>query len=105
MDKIIREMKNSRSSGLDNIDSYIIKLVREELTPALTHMINLSIGAAVFPSRYKVSKVSPLYKGVGDRMDPSSYRPVSLLPSQQFLSGLLSYKLLSTLIIPQENAE
>ena len=80
VDKIIKEMKNSRSCGMDNIDSYILKLVKNEITPAITHIINLSIISAAFPSSYKISKVVPLYKSKGDRMEPSSYRPVALLP-------------------------
>ena len=80
VDKIMRNMKNSRSCGLDNIDSYILKLVRKEIIAAVTHIVNLSITTSVFPSSYKISKVVPLYKSKGDRMEPSSYRPVALLP-------------------------
>ena len=41
--EIIKNLKNSKSCGLDNIDSYILKLACEELTPGITHIINLSI--------------------------------------------------------------
>ena len=41
--KIISELSNSAAFGLDNIDTYIIKLIRHEITPVLTHIINLSL--------------------------------------------------------------
>ena len=80
IDKIIGELKDSKSCGIDYIDSYVLKLVRTEITPVVTHIINLSIISAVFPSSYKISKVVPHFKSKGDRLDPSSYRPVALLP-------------------------
>ena len=80
VDKIIRNMKTSKSCGLDNIDSFTLKLIREQITPPLTHIINLSLTSGVFPACFKVGKVLPLYKGKGGILEPSSYRPVYLLP-------------------------
>ena len=60
--KIIVELKNSKSCGVDNIDTYILKLMVDEVLPAVTHIVNLSIQQAVFPSRYKFAKVIPLLK-------------------------------------------
>ena len=79
VDKIMRNLKNSKSCGLDNIDTYTLKLAREEIVPAVTHLVNLSISTAVFPRSFKISKIAPLYKSKGDRYEPSSYRPVALL--------------------------
>jgi hypothetical protein len=76
--KIIVELKNSKSCGVDNIDTYIIKLVVDEIFPAVTHIINLSIQQAVFPSLYKFAKVIPLLKK-DDPLEPKNYRPVAIL--------------------------
>ena len=43
VDMIICNMKKSKSCGLDNIDSYTLKLIREQITPPLMHIINLSL--------------------------------------------------------------
>ena len=43
VDKIIAGLKNSKSFGLDLIDTQVIKLIKAEIVPALTHVINLSI--------------------------------------------------------------
>ena len=76
--KIILGLKNSKASGVDNVDTYIIKLVVEDILPAVTHIVNLSIQQAVFPSLYKVAKVIPLFKK-GDPLLTKNYRPVAIL--------------------------
>ena len=77
--KIIKGLKNSKSSGVDFIDTAIVKLVANEILPALTHIINLSISNSIFPTMWKHSKVVPLLKK-GDPLLAKNYRPVALLP-------------------------
>ena len=77
--KIINNLKNSKSTGTDNIDTRIIKMVATDILPALTHIINLSIAQSVFPTMWKHAKVVPLLKK-GDPLTPKNYRPVALLP-------------------------
>ena len=81
VDKMIVKLKNSKSCGLDNIDTYILKLARTYIVPSITHIINLSISSLVSPKAYKVAKVVPLFKGKDSpTLAPKSYRPVALLP-------------------------
>jgi hypothetical protein len=79
--KIIQSLKNSSATGVDYVDTRTLKLVAEMITPALTHIINLSIQTSVFPTIWKWAKVIPLLKSM--QLDPilaKSYRPVALLP-------------------------
>ena len=57
-----------------DIDTYILKLVVDEILPAMTHVINLSIQQSIFPSTWKVAMVIPLFKK-GDSLElpTSSY--------------------------------
>ena len=81
VEKIIGSLRNSKAAGLDEIDTFILKLVKSEITPAVTHIINLSIESSVFPAKWKCAKVMPLFKpGSEDTLAPKSYRPVALLP-------------------------
>ena len=57
--KIICQLSNSTAFGLDNIDTYIVKLIKEEITPALTHIINLSLKYDTYPEAWKSSKIIP----------------------------------------------
>ena len=50
VDKIISGLSNSSAFGLDNIDTYIVKLIKAEILPAITHVINLSISSKKFPA-------------------------------------------------------
>ena len=77
--KVIKSLKNSKSTGTDYIDTYVIKLVAQDILAPLTHIINLSISTGAFPSPWKQAKVVPLLKK-GDPLSAKNYRPVSLLP-------------------------
>ena len=77
--KIISNFKSSHSCGVDNIDSMVIKLAKHELTPVITHIINLSIQLCKFPKAWKIATVIPLHKQ-GEKIYAKNYRPVGLLP-------------------------
>ena len=80
---MITNLKNSKSCGLDNIDTHILKLARPFIVPSITHIVNLSITTMVFPKAYKTAKVVPLYKGKDSSTTaPKFYRYVALLPVQ-----------------------
>ena len=79
--KVIKSLKNSSATGVDFIDTKTVKLAAEVLTPALTHIINLSITTNTFPDIWKYAKIIPLLKSFSsDPLLPKSYRPIALLP-------------------------
>ena len=79
--EIVSNLKNSKSTGLDYIDTNTIKLVIDEILPAITHVVNLSLMNQEFPLSYKQSKIIPLLKKPkDDPLNPKFYRPVALLP-------------------------
>ena len=80
--KTSKRMRKTKSMGTDDIPADLFLLALPFMLPALTHIFNLSLTQARFPSHWKVSKICPLFKG-GDqslREDPKHYRPVALLP-------------------------
>ena len=80
IDKIIMNLKNSKACGLDNLDTYIIKLTRQAIVPSVCHILNLSIQTNKFPTKWKIAKVVPLYKGKGSKLEPKNFRPFAILP-------------------------
>jgi hypothetical protein len=74
----IRNLKQSNSRGLDNIDSKILKLCAPIIADSLTFIYNQCIAKNYFPSAFKQSKIIPLHKS-GDKKDPTNYRPISLV--------------------------
>ena len=77
--KVITNLKNYKSTGTDNIDTYVIKLVAQEIVAPLTHSINISIAKCTFPSIWNHAKVLPLLRK-GDPLIAKNYRPVAVLP-------------------------
>lgn len=75
---IIMSLKNSWSSGIDNISSNLLKHSCEYIIPPLTSLVNSSIRNGIFPSALKLAKVIPLHKG-GDTKNAGNYRPIALL--------------------------
>ena len=71
-------MKGGKSSGVDKIDSYSLKLAAPLLEEALLHIINLSIRTAVFSSFWKHQLIFPHHKK-SDKTVAKNYRPVSHL--------------------------
>ena len=47
---------------MDEIDSYVLKLAKDDLVPVITHLVNLSIEQQMFPGQWKLAKVIPLHK-------------------------------------------
>ena len=80
VEKIISQLKNSKSSGMDNLDTYILKLTKKAIVPSVCHILNLSLATNRFPNKWKIAKIVPLYKGKGNKVDPKNYRPVAILP-------------------------
>ena len=49
------------------------------LIPKLTYLINCSFKTGIFPDKWKLANIIPLFKG-GNRNTVGNFRPVSLLP-------------------------
>ena len=76
---IIKSLKNTRSSGYDNLTTKLIKRISPYISPPLAYVINLSLEQGCFPENLKLSVVKPLYKK-GSKSDKNNYRPISLTP-------------------------
>lgn len=74
----LRMLKAKKSCGPDGIPSYITKGCADLLVTPLTHIINTSIQSGVFPSKWKMANVSPIFK-TGDEAEISNYRPIAIL--------------------------
>ena len=81
VEKAIKSLKNKNSSGVDFISPKIIKLAADVIKKPLHHIINKSISQGEFPESLKESKIIPIFKKKGSKLDKKNYRPVSLLRS------------------------
>ena len=76
--RAVKGMKASKLLNPDGIPSFILKELRDELCKPLAILLQISFEQCKFPSSWKLSYVTPTFKGKGKRSDPENYRPISL---------------------------
>ena len=76
---VVRNINTAKSSGLDEVSSFILKKVFTILLPEVTFMMNLSILSSSFPDAWKKALIEPIPKS-GNLTQVKNYRPISLLP-------------------------
>ena len=74
----VRNLKNSNSTGHDEISLKFVKLSLPILAPALVKIFNLSINSGTYPDKLKIAKVIPIFKK-GATTSVNNYRPISIL--------------------------
>ena len=76
----VRNLKDSNSTGHDEISTKFIKLSLPILAPALVTIFNLSLSSGIYPDKLKIAKVIPIFKK-GTPTSVNNYRPISILSS------------------------
>jgi hypothetical protein len=78
--KICSGLKSTSALGTDGIPVSILKTGSDMLAAPVSHLVNMSLSAGVFPSAFKTALIHPVYKEGGKaRNNPASYRPVAIL--------------------------
>ena len=77
----LKRLKSNKSPGPDALPNEVLKVLAPSLAYPLCLIFNLSYSSGVFPDRWKIAKVTPIYKCKGSRSQASNYRPISLLCS------------------------
>ena len=79
VNNIILAISPDKAAGIDKIAARLLRLAAPAVALSIAKLINLSFCTGTFPSRWKIAKVTPLYKN-GAECHPCNYRPISLLP-------------------------
>ena len=96
--KAIKRMKGKKTSGVDSIDSYSLKLAAPLMEEALLHLVNLSIEESSFSKKWKPQLIFPNHKKK-DRMLVENYRPVSnLVETGKLVEYVIAEQILSHFI-------
>lgn len=78
--KLLLDINGNKATGLDRISPKLLKIASPAISKPLTKIFNNSLKFGVIPHEWKSAKVLPLYKN-GSKLDPSNYRPISILPA------------------------
>ena len=58
----ILSQRNNKSCGLYSCPTQLLKCACNIISPALSHIFNLSVMLGTYPSKLKISKITPIYK-------------------------------------------
>ena len=75
--KLFMNLKNSKSTSVDELDNYAVKLSAEYIAAPLHHIITLSVEQNMFPFSWKFTKLIPLHKKLS-QLERKNYRPVAI---------------------------
>ena len=78
--KLLKAIDVGKATGLDKIPNRLLKIAADVVAPSLTGIFNQSLVTGIFPSDWKMAKVSPIFKN-GSKSDLNNYRPISVIPT------------------------
>jgi hypothetical protein len=74
---IISSLPNKSCDSM-SVPTYIYKQLKNELSPIISHLFNISIEKGIFPQCLKIVRVIPIFKS-GDKHLPKNCQPISTL--------------------------
>jgi hypothetical protein len=96
--KLLSKINIYKSSGSDGLNNIILRKCAHTLCKPFTKIFNYCLLQGVFPSKWKVSNVSPVFKN-GDKQNKSNYKPIALLSSISKCLETIVFKRLYEFII------
>ena len=75
----VKNLKNNKSPGVDNILNEHIKSTIQIMLPIYTKLFNIIFDTGIVPESWSLGNILPIYKNKGDNKLPENYRPITLL--------------------------
>ena len=69
-----------KATGDDGFSAKLLRIAAPAIADFLCKLINYCIDTQTFPTKWKVGKVTPIYKGQGSHDDKNNYWPITVLP-------------------------
>lgn len=79
IEKAIKQLKNNKACGEDNILNEHIKYSYCCFKEVYIKLFNIMFDKGLVPQNWTVGIIHPIYKNKGDTSDPVNYRPITLL--------------------------
>ena len=77
--KEIRKLPDRSNQDLLEMDSKLLRISFNVISPFITHLFNLSIKSGSIPEDWKIARVTPVFKNKGSKKDTCNYRPISVV--------------------------
>ena len=75
--RLVKDICITKSSAMEEINSRLLKDAFEVLTFELTYLYNSCLQNGIFPSKWGISKVTPIQKTKINSVRPADWRPIS----------------------------
>lgn len=79
VEKAIKNLKNNKSPGVDNIKNEHIRHTSTLMIPVYTKLFNLIFDSGIIPESWTLGVIKPIYKNKGNPKSPENYRPITIL--------------------------
>lgn len=76
--KVIDQLSSDKAPGIDCIRVIDLKIIKNKISPVLSHFVNLCLSKGEYPSLLKKSLIRPIFKH-GAHSDYTNYRPIAIL--------------------------
>ena len=77
--KLLKSLGETSSNDVLGFDGKLLCLSAEVIAPFITKLINMSLNTGTVIDDWKLSSVTPVFKGGNDRHEKSNYRPISVI--------------------------
>ena len=74
----LEQLDKNKSTGPDSLSPYLLKLIAPVISNPLTKIFKQSINESKSPLDWKIQFISPILKPGKDKLQASSYRPISI---------------------------
>ena len=75
----LSNLPNCKTSGVDNIDNYLLNIASEVIAAPIRHILNCSFATSTFPDQWKIAKLRRIPKDRKKPFEDENSRPISLL--------------------------
>ena len=75
---VVHKLKNGKSAGSDNVLNEYIKYTLDDMLPIYVLLFNTILDTGFIPENWGNGIMIPVYKNKGSKLDPSSYRGITL---------------------------
>ena len=77
---LVKDIKISKSSAVENLGSRILKDAFSVLSLELTYLYNTCIDSCIFPLAWSIGKISPIPKANSSSTQVKDWRPITQIP-------------------------
>ena len=75
---VVQKLKNGKSAGSDNILNEYIKYTLDDMLAIYVLLFNVILDKGIIPESWTEGIMIPIYKNKGSKLDPASYRGITL---------------------------